>query len=149
MDPLVKNVLVWTVIIAAVLLLYQFLLPASAGADLMDSDRFSEALKGGRVAEVSLPKEATIDGTLNENGADGKPARFLVATPPYRDLVDSLLKRNVRVRYLAVQDSRLKTTLLSWVPLIAVVVLWIFFMRAMRAGQTAGRQGGPGRAVAD
>jgi cell division protease FtsH len=146
MDRTLKNVIVWAAIGVSVLLLFRFFQAPSATANVMDSDRFAEALKDGRIAEVRLPRDATLEGTLNENGSDGKPARFVMATPAYRDLVDSLLKRNVGIRFYSPQESSLLVTLLSWIPILAVVGLWLFFMRKMQAAQkgAAARQGYPG-----
>ena len=145
MDRLHKNVLVWAAIIVSVLLLYRFLQAPPATANVMDSERFAEALKDGRIVEVRLPREATLEGTLNGNGSDGRPARFVLATPAYRDLVDSLMKRNVAIRFYSPQESSLLVTFVSWLPLLAVVGLWLFFMRTMQAAQKSGaaRQGYP------
>ena len=148
MDPLVKNVLVWAAIILAVLLLYRALIAQSAAPELMNPDGFAAALEAGRVAEVTLPAEARIEGTLTDKGPDGKPVRFIATAPAWRDLVDTLTRHNVAIRYgPSAQDPRSRgiLTLISWGPIVAVICLWLIFMRTMtRQKRDGDRPGYPG-----
>jgi cell division protease FtsH len=137
MNTSIRNLLVWVAIVGAVLLFYQFLRPAPAAADLMDSAKFAAALKAGRVTRISLPRDATIGGELSDKRPDGSAARFVVATPAYRDLVDDLLRSNVTVEFYSPRESSLTTTVLSWLPMLFLIGVWIVFMRNM---QKAGRQ---------
>jgi cell division protease FtsH len=132
MNKSIRNLLVWVAIVGAVLLFYQFLRPAPAAADLMDSAQFAEALKAGRVTRVSLPQDATIGGELNERHPDGSATRFVVATPAYRELVDDLVRANVTVRFYSSRESSLTTTVLSWIPMLFLIGVWIYFVRVMK-----------------
>jgi len=81
MDRLLKNIGFWTLVILAVLFFYKFMQAPSAQPGLMDSIRFEDALRAGTIARVSLPRDATIGGDLTDTAPDGKPARFIIATP--------------------------------------------------------------------
>jgi hypothetical protein len=87
MDRLLKNIAFWTLMILGILFFHKFMQKPSTAPDLMDSVRFTEALRAGKIARVSLPRDAAIGGDLAQTGHNGKPAYFLVATPAYRDLM--------------------------------------------------------------
>ncbi len=142
MNRLLKNIAFWTLMVLAVLFFYKFLQPPSTPQDLMDSIRFTDALRSGRVTRVTLPRDATIGGELSEPGPDGKPSRFLIATPAYRDLVDDLLRHNVTVEFYSPRESTLLTTVLSWLPMLVLIGIWIYFMRGMSTARR--RTEGPG-----
>jgi len=131
MDKLLKNIGFWTLIILAVLFFYKFMQTPTAEAALMDSIRFEDALRAGTIARVSLPRDATIGGDLTETAPNGKPARFIIATPAYRDLVDDLLRHNVAITFYSPRESTLSVTILSWLPMLVLIGIWMFFMRTM------------------
>jgi len=144
MDRLIKNIAFWTVAALVVLFSYKFLQKPSTASELMDSSRFMEALKAGEVTRVRLPQDATIEGDLAQPSPDGKAAHFIIATPAYRNLVDDMLQHNVTVEYLSPRDSSLMTTALSWVPVLFLIGIWIYFMRTMQAARRkAENQPGP------
>ena len=130
MDTMLKNIAFWALIVLAVLFFYKFLSSPAAGADFMDSIRFADALRAGTVARVSLPREAAIGGDLTTAGPDGKPGHFVIAVPAYRDLVDDLLRHNVAIELRSPRETSL-TMLLSWLPMLVLIGIWIFFMRNM------------------
>ena len=144
MDRLLKNIAFWTLIILAVLFFYKFMQAPSAEPALMDSIRFEDALRAGTIARVSLPRDATIGGDLTGTAPDGKPQHFIIATPAYRDLVDDLLRHNVAVEFYSPRESSLITTVLSWLPMLVLIGIWMFFMRSM----TRARRQPPGPADA-
>ena len=143
MDRILKNIALWTLIVLAVLFFYKFLHAPSAPADLMDSIRFADALRDGRISRVTLPPDALIGGETTARGPDGKAGRFLIATPEYRDLVDDLLRQNVEVRFRSPNDSPLLTTVLGWIPVLLMLGVWLYFMRAMQAARRR-TEGPPG-----
>jgi len=145
MDRLLKNIAFWTLVILAVLFFYKFLQSPAAAPDLMDSVRFTDALRAGKIASVALPRDATIGGELAGRGQDGKPGRFIIATPAYRDLVDDLLRQNVSVEIVSPRESSLTVTILSWLPMLVLIGIWLFFMRTMQAARRKqdGQYGSP------
>lgn len=135
MDRLLKNIAFWTLMILAVLFFYKFLKQPGTVSEIMDSARFEDALRAGKIARVRLPAEATLGGDLDQLGPDGKPASFLIATPAYRDLMDDLLRHNVAIEYQSSREPSPLITVLGWLPMILTIGVWLYFMRAMRAGR--------------
>jgi cell division protease FtsH len=142
-DRLLKNIAFWTLVVLAVLFFYKFMQAPRAPLDVMDSIRFMDALRAGEIARITLPRDASIGGELVEPGPDGKPKRFIIATPEYRDLVDDLLRHDVTVDYKSPRESSPLTTVLSWMPMLVLIGIWIFFMRAMQRGRPK-KEEGPG-----
>ena len=135
MNNLLKNIFLWAAIILAVFVFYRFFQDPSTAPDLMNSAEFTEALRAGKIARVTLHRDATIGGALTEPGPDGKPARFLIATPAYRELVDDLLRQNIAIEFYSPRESSLQTTFLSWLPMLALIGIWIYFMRTIQAAR--------------
>ncbi|HEV8702100.1 MAG TPA: hypothetical protein VGV60_12575 [Candidatus Polarisedimenticolia bacterium] len=135
MDRLLKNIAFWTLIILAVLFFYKFLQQPSTAPAIMDSGRFADALRAGKIARVTLPMDATIGGDLAQAGPDGKPAHFLIATPAYRDLMDDLLRQNVAIEFRSPRESSPLINILGWLPILLMLGVWVYFMRSMQAGR--------------
>lgn len=135
MDRLLKSIAFWTLIILAVLFFYKFLKQPAAAPEIMDSVRFNDALRSGKIARVALPMDATMGGDLIQSGPDGKPAHFLIATPGYQDLLDDLLRQNVAIEFRSPRESSLLVTVLGWVPMLFVIGIWLYFLRTMQAAR--------------
>jgi len=135
MDRLLKSIAFWTLIILAILFFYKFLQQPSAAPEIMDSVRFTDALRAGKIARIRLPVDATLGGDLDQTGPDGKPARFLIATPAYRDLMDDLLRHNVAIEYQTSREAGPLVNILGWLPILLMVGVWIYFMRNMHAAR--------------
>ena len=135
MNRLLKNIAFWTLMVLAILFFYKLMQKPSTAPDLMDSIRFTEALRAGNIARVTLPTDATIGGDLAQPGPDGKAAHFLIAAPAYRDLVDDLLRQNITVEFRSSREPTALTTVLSWTPMLVMIGVWIYFMRTMQAAR--------------
>ncbi|MGC8719943.1 MAG: ATP-dependent zinc metalloprotease FtsH, partial [Thermodesulforhabdaceae bacterium] len=89
---------------------------------------FLDAVEKGRVVHV------TIQGN-NVSGAliDGKP--FKTYAPEDANLISLLRKHSVEITAKPKEDSPwYMTILVSWLPMIVLIGVWIFFMRQMQAG---------------
>jgi cell division protease FtsH len=147
MDRLLKNVLVWIAIIGAIMVFYKFFQAPATAPVLMDSNQLDEAVRAGRVARVRLPRDVTLGGDLNEKGPDGKAVQFVIAAPGYRELVDELLRQHVAVEVDSRNGVTPMTTFLSWLPMLALIGIWLYFMRNFQAAaRNAERQSGVTRA---
>jgi len=89
---------------------------------------FLDAVEKGRVVNV------TIQGN-NVSGAfiDGKP--FRTYAPEDATLISFLRKHSVEISAKPKEDSPwYMTILVSWLPMIVLIGVWVFFMRQMQAG---------------
>jgi cell division protease FtsH len=138
-----RNLLIWLSIIVMGLILFDTFGGGLAG-DKVTNLSFSEFLakvESGGVSSVVI-KGRGVEGKL----ADGK--NFITYTPDYPNLVEVLKKNKVAISAapLETKMSSFLGMVFSWLPMIILVGVWIFFMRQMGAG--AGKAMGFGRSRA-
>jgi len=134
---MVKNLLLWMVIAAVLLTVFQnFSQPASSN-ELIYSD-FIREVQAGQVSEV------TISG-WNISGRKVNGQSFSTYRPYLDDpkLMDDLLSRNVQVRASEPEQQSVWTQLLvASFPILIIIAVFMFFMRQMQGGGVGGK-GGP------
>ena len=128
MNSLQKNIALWLFISLVFVLLYHlFNQPKSAQENIIYSDFVSYAEKG-QIVEVTIQGES-ISGKLN----DGK--NFKTYAPKDAGLIQILKDKGVRIASKPAEESPwYMNVLISWVPMLLLVGVWIFFMRQMQAG---------------
>ena len=128
MNSLQKNIALWLFISLVFVLLYHlFNQPKSAQENIIYSDFVSYAEKG-QIVEVTIQGES-ISGKLN----DGK--NFKTYAPKDALLIQILKDKGVRIASKPAEESPwYMNVLISWVPMLLLVGVWIFFMRQMQAG---------------
>jgi len=134
---MVKNLLLWMVIAAVLLMVFQNFSQPSTAEQLDYSDFISE-VQGGQVTEV------TISG-LNIVGRKTGGQVFNTTRPYIEDpkLMDDLLAHDVRVKGAEPeQDSILVQLLVASFPILIIIAVFMFFMRQMQGGGVGGK-GGP------
>jgi cell division protease FtsH len=95
--------------------------------------KMMEDVEAGRVSKVTITGNE-IAGEYTQPGPDGQPKTFITYAPNYDDLVKDLRRYNVAIEAKKPKDSTYLVTFISWLPILAVVALWIFFMRQMQSG---------------
>ncbi|HMK57390.1 MAG TPA: ATP-dependent zinc metalloprotease FtsH [Dissulfurispiraceae bacterium] len=123
-----KSVLIWLLIGMSILLLFNlFNVPQKSEKELVFSD-FINKVDSGEVEEVTI-KENNLTGRLK----DGTKFKTYIANFP--DLVKELRDKGVRIIAKPPDQPPLyMTILISWGPIIFIVLIWIFFMRQMQMG---------------
>ncbi|MDD5100806.1 MAG: ATP-dependent zinc metalloprotease FtsH, partial [Syntrophales bacterium] len=134
MNPLQKNIALWLVISLVFVMIYHlFNQPKSAQTEIIYSDFLSNVDKG-QVAEVTIQGE-NISGRLTSGTS------FKTYAPKDAGAIALLKEKGVRISAKPADDSPWYMTLLvSWLPMLLLIGVWIFFMRQM--------QGGGGKAMA-
>jgi cell division protease FtsH len=130
---LIKNVLVWVAIIGAVLLFYRFLSASRPEQVELTFSKMMEDVEAGRVSKVTITGNEIV-GEYSQPGPDGQPKRFVTFAPAYDDLVKDLRRYNVAIEARKPRESTYLVTFLSWLPMLALIGIWIFFMRQMQSG---------------
>jgi cell division protease FtsH len=133
LNTLIKNILFWAIIILAVLFFYKFLSAARPDQIEISFSQMLADLESGRVAKVTITGNEII-GEYVQTGADGQPRRFLTYAPDYDDLVSDLRRFNVSIEAKKPKESTYLVTLITWLPMLLVIGIWIFFMRQMQSG---------------
>jgi len=123
-----KNIALWIVISLVFVFLFQmFNQPQEQKEEIVYSD-FIGYLDKGQVTDVTIQGE-NIEGRL----ADGK--MFKLFAPRDQNLVDVLKKKGVRITAKPAEGSSwYMTILISWLPIVLLVGVWIFFMKQMQGG---------------
>ncbi|HEX9426965.1 MAG TPA: ATP-dependent zinc metalloprotease FtsH [Candidatus Polarisedimenticolia bacterium] len=133
MNTLIKNIAFWTIMILVVLFAYKFLSgPHPEQAELNFTQMMAD-VEAGKVAKVAITG-SEITGEYKDNGADGQPKKFVTYAPDYPDLVKDLRKFGVAIEAHKPKDSTYLVTFLSWVPILGLIGMWVFFMRQMQSG---------------
>ncbi|MBI5902590.1 MAG: ATP-dependent metallopeptidase FtsH/Yme1/Tma family protein, partial [Deltaproteobacteria bacterium] len=128
MNQLYKNIAMWLIIIATVVLMFNLISYKQPATDKVSFSDFIQQVEDGRVAEV------TIQGSdILGKGKDGKTFRTYL--PQYPDLIGKLRASGVKIVAEPVVDSpSWGTIFVSWFPMLLLIGVWIFFMRQMQGG---------------
>jgi cell division protease FtsH len=134
LNPLQKNIALWLVISLVFVMVYHlFNQPKTAQTEIIYSDFLSYVDKS-QVAEVTIQGE-NISGRLTSG------TLFKTYAPKDAGVILLLKDKGVRISAKPADDSPWYMTLLvSWLPMLLLIGVWIFFMRQM--------QGGGGKAMA-
>ena len=136
MNDMVKNLLLWLVIAAVLLSVFNNFNMQSPSEQLRYSE-FIEEIQRDQVQKV------TVDGlTISGERFDG--SRFETIRPMVEDpkLIDDLLEHNVVVEGKKPEQQSVWTQLLvASFPILIIIAVFMFFMRQMQGG--GGGRGGP------
>jgi cell division protease FtsH len=128
LSPFYKNLALWLVISLMVIVLFNmFHQPQHASLETTYS-QFLASVQKGEVAQVTIQGEHVF-GTYS----DGKSFKTFV--PRDSDLIRILREHNVNIQAKPEEESPwYMTVLVSWLPMLLLVGVWIFFMRQMQMG---------------
>ncbi|MAA65670.1 MAG: ATP-dependent zinc metalloprotease FtsH [Alteromonadaceae bacterium] len=124
-----KNLVLWLIIAAVLLMVFQNFSPTTSGQQVNYS-QFVQMVQQGQV------KQVTIDG-LDIHGIRGDSTRFDTVRPQVPDtkLMDDLLANNVVVVGKEPDRQSIWTQLLvASFPILIIIALFVFFMRQMQGG---------------
>ena len=149
MNPFNRNAALWIVIVLLLALLYSVFqggTTRTAGNTISYSD-FVRAVDQRQVQDVRISGN-TITGTFREprNGVQ-KFATYAPSTPPDEQLMPMLIKNVDRVDAGPPEEGvNIGSIFVSWLPVLVLVGVYIFFLRQMQSG--TGRAMGFGKSRA-
>ena len=149
MNPFNRNAALWIVIVLLLALLYSVFqggTTRTAGNTISYSD-FVRSVDQRQVQDVRISGN-TITGTFREprNGVQ-KFATYAPSTPPDEQLMPNLIKNVDRVDAGPAEEGvNLGSIFVSWLPVLVLVGVYIFFLRQMQSG--TGRAMGFGKSKA-
>ena len=89
---------------------------------------FKTALNRGEITSVTI-KGKKINGKFSDGRA------FKTFAPDDPDLVKQLLNKGVKIKAEPSEETSLwQSILISWLPMIILIGLWVFFMRQVQVG---------------
>ncbi|MGQ2908251.1 MAG: ATP-dependent zinc metalloprotease FtsH [Aliihoeflea sp.] len=144
MNPNYRNLALWAVIAVLLIALFNlFQAPQQRGAAReVPYSEFIQEVDSGRVQSVTITGNR-ITGTYGDSSQG-----FQTYAPNEANLVQRLEERGVTINARPEADgsNSIFGYLLSWLPMILILGVWIFFMRQMQSG--SGRAMGFGKSKA-
>ncbi len=125
-----KNLILWLVVAVVLLSVFQNIVPDGAPEGKANYTQFIQEVQQGLVREVKI-EDRKITGVKRS----GERFETFIPTPYDPDLLNDLIKQNVRVVGVPPEEpSMLASILISWFPMLLLIGVWIFFMRQMQGG---------------
>ena len=136
MNDLAKNFVVWIILAAILMFVFNSFSPETEQNDI-DYSAFLSEVRNDRVSEVTIA-DLIIYGERND-GSDFRTVRPNVQDPK---LMDDLVNHNVRIVGKEREEPSLFSQLLvAAFPILLILAIFVFFMRQMQGG--GGGRGGP------
>ncbi|MCU0908118.1 MAG: ATP-dependent zinc metalloprotease FtsH, partial [Rhodobacteraceae bacterium] len=131
-----RNIAFWVVLFLLVLALFNLF---SGGQSTMSSrsisfSEFVSAVDRGDVTSVTLDGER-----ITFRGGDGQD--YVTIQPQGADIVDRLIAQDVTVNARPQQQSGFTTVLMTFLPFLILIGVWIYFMNRMQGGGRGGAMG--------
>ncbi len=128
MNNLYKNIALWLIIIAAVVLMFNFLNYKEKPKNEVVFSDFMASVESGDVSSVVIQ-----GNSIKGKDRDGK--EFTTYTPFDPELVSKLQQQKIRISAEPVVDTPgWGNILISWFPMLLLIGVWLFFMRQMQGG---------------
>lgn len=128
MNPFYKNLSLWIVIILMMVMLYNIFNQQQLSETPIGYSEFLSMVDNELVANVVIQGQELYISDLNGS-------RFKVYAPSDSDLIKILREKGVSiVAKPPAETSWFMSILISWLPMIVLVGVWIFFMRQMQGG---------------
>ncbi len=129
MNSIYKNLGLWLVICLVMIFLFHLFNQTKTNQKEVSYSQFRQELEQGSIKSVYL-QGSRIRGSYVDGGV-----AFRTLAPSDSDLIPSLMKHKVDIQVLPEDDNPwYLTALISWLPMIFLIAIFVFFMRQMQAG---------------
>ncbi|HEV7122394.1 MAG TPA: ATP-dependent zinc metalloprotease FtsH, partial [Rhodanobacter sp.] len=134
MNETAKNVLLWVVIAVVLFTVFESFNPRGSHASNLAYSSFVQNVESGNVssATISADQPATISGKLKDGSAFSTVAPMLGFST--NAVVKQMQDKGVEVRQDPSEGFSLIGLLVSWLPVLLIVGVFIWFMRQMQSG---------------
>ena len=131
-----RNIAFWVVLFLLVLALFN-LFSGSGGTMQSQSISYSDFIKAVENEQVS---RVTLDGeNVRYRGTDGQD--YVTIKPQDAELTQKLIENDVPVNAEPQEQSGFQTFILSLLPFLLLIGVWIYFMNRMQGGGKGGAMG--------
>ena len=128
MNTFLRNIGIWLVIGLVMLMLFNLVGPRESNEREISFSEFISKIESGSVLEVTI-RGSQIQGVSDTNGS------FQTQVPNYPALFKILDSHQVRVKVEPTDQTNLFMAILnSWLPMILIIGIWLFFMRQVQGG---------------
>ncbi len=135
MNHFYKNISLWLVIVLMMVMLYNIFNQQQNTGQVIDIgySQFLAMVEDGSVQSVVIQGQ---DLFLT----DGNGAKYKCFAPEDGDLISFLRKNGVTMKAKPpAENSWFMSIIVSWLPMIVLIGVWIFFMRQMQGGAGGGK----------
>jgi len=133
LNPFYKNISLWLVIVLMMIMLYNIFNQQQTGQVDIGYSEFLSMVQDGRIQSVVIQGQ---DLYLTDAGG----ARMKTFAPDDGDLISFLRENKVAIKAKPpAESSWFMSLLVSWLPMIVLIGVWIFFMRQMQGGAGGGK----------
>ncbi|MEO8242289.1 MAG: ATP-dependent zinc metalloprotease FtsH [bacterium] len=130
-----RNIAFWVVLLLLVLALFQmFNSGASVSTQTVPYSDFIARVDAGDVKAVELDGEK-----VRITGKDG--TQYLTIRPTGEQVTDKLLSKGVIIQAKPQEQSSLLNIIISYLPFLLLIGVWIYFMNRMQGGGRGGAMG--------
>ncbi|RJR42351.1 MAG: ATP-dependent metallopeptidase FtsH/Yme1/Tma family protein [Desulfobacteraceae bacterium] len=126
MNPFYKNLALWLVISLIMVLLFQVFRQPDRGSSSLGYSDFLSMVESGSVMQVTIQGD-NISGISSQGP-------FKTYAPKDPELISLLRSKGVKIAAKPQEDSSWFQVFLSWVPMLLLIGVWVFFMRQMQVG---------------
>ncbi len=128
MTPFYKNIALWLVICLMVIMLFNiFNKKEERGSVGLSYSDFLSMVERGDVDRVTIQGENILSSSTQGQ-------QFRTYAPKDPELIKLLRSKQVKITAKPEEDSNWFQVFLSWVPMLLLIGVWIFFMRQMQVG---------------
>ncbi len=129
MNNIYKNLGLWLVIFLVMIFLFHLFNQTKSPQKEISYSQFRQDLDQGSIKSVILQGNRIKGSYLDGSGA------FKTLAPNDPDLIRTLMKNRVDIQVAPEDDNPwYLTALISWLPMIFLIAIFVFFMRQMQAG---------------
>jgi cell division protease FtsH len=131
-----RNIAFWVVLFLLILALFNLFSGNNAALQSREISysEFVSSVNGGNVTNVTLDGER-----IRFRGADGSD--YVTIKPTDANVSDFLIEQNVTVRAEQQEQSGFQTFILSLLPFLLLIGVWVYFMNRMQGGGKGGAMG--------
>ncbi|MGK5087563.1 ATP-dependent zinc metalloprotease FtsH [Bdellovibrionota bacterium FG-2] len=135
MKPSHKTVALWLVLILLFASLFKVFDPGNRTRRDIRFSEFVQAVKDGKVADVTFKSDNLIVGNFKDAGSDGKKTFETIGDTENAKVFEILEKNNLIPNYERAEKTPVwQQVLISWFPMLLLFVFFFLFMRQIQVG---------------
>jgi len=135
MKPSHKTVALWLVLILLFASLFKIFDPGNRHRREIKFSEFVQYVKDGKVSDVTFKADNLIAGSFKDAGPDGKKYFETVGDTENAKVFEILEKNNIIPNYERAERTPIwQQALISWFPMLLLLVFFFLFMRQIQVG---------------
>jgi cell division protease FtsH len=132
LNTLYKNLSIWLIIGLVGILLINMLNPSKEPIRVLSYNDFLASVESGKIKEIKILGDEV---TATDLGGDS----FKTILPPNPEMVQPFLKAGLKIQVEQKKEPPwYVTSLISWIPILLLIVVWIFFMKQQKGSGKGG-----------